>query len=63
MSTDEMQRQFPTGSLVYTRSAPHGQPGIVQGHSRGRVEVRFPSLGYAGRFRVENLILESEVDR
>lgn len=51
------QPQFEIGCKVHLRVAPHGEPGIVQGHSRGRIEVDFPSLGYAGRFKPESLVL------
>lgn len=55
--------QFEIGCKVHLRVAPHGEPGEVIGHFRGKVEVRFPSIHFAGRFRSESLIHENEVSR
>ena len=60
-SVISVMEAFPVGCAVHVRVAPHGTPGEVIGHFRGKVEVRFPSIHYAGRFRAESLILESEV--
>lgn len=57
----ELQTQFPIGSQVYTRSAPHGRPGQVTGHFRGKILVCFPSIGgYCAAFKPEILIHEGD---
>ena len=57
----DLQSAFPIGCAVHVKSAPHGLPGRVRAHGRGKVEVDFPSLHYAARFRPESLIRTSEV--
>jgi hypothetical protein len=63
MSNDELQAQFPIGAKVYTKSAPHGQPGRVTTYKYGRVFVHFPSINFTARLNPESLILENEVSR
>lgn len=56
MTSAEMQNFFPRHSRVLLKSCPHGQPGEVQGYSRGRVTVSFRDLSLSGNFSPDRLL-------
>lgn len=41
--------EFSPGALVLLKVCPHGQPGLVTGHARGKVIVRWEDLDLIGR--------------
>ncbi len=46
---------FPKGSRVRLKAARDGAPGLVVGHERRRVVVRWASLDYVGRHNAATL--------
>ncbi len=61
MMTSHLQSAFPVGAQVYTKTAPHGEPGTVTGHFRGKVLVCFPSIGgYRAAVKPESLLHERD---
>lgn len=57
MTRAELQKFFPLHSRVLLKSCPHGAPGRVIGHSRGKVVVFFADLNLTGAHSPESLIL------
>jgi len=48
---------FQPGSKVYLQSCQVGIPGVVTGHSRGRVHVSWPGWNLTGKYRPDRLML------
>jgi hypothetical protein len=51
---------FPLGAKVYLQGCQVGIPGIVSGHSRGRVHISWPGWNFTGKYRADRLIAAEE---
>lgn len=48
--------EFPPGSRVLLRVCPHGEAGLVTGHSRGKILVRWEDLHISARHAPESIV-------
>src|SRR5277367_3021420 len=51
----QKQQLLPPGTKVKLKNAPHGEEGVVEGSTRHKVVIRWPSLNFIGKYRPESL--------
>jgi hypothetical protein len=59
-ATPRAQQQkeiLPVGTLVRLSNAATGLPGVVEGSVRRKVVIRWPGLGFTGRYRPSTLLV------